>query len=66
VRCVNAKESFDASNHAADWSGDNGTDWASDAIAFSRAMLEAAGKPTLGLSRNRRCQRRNDDACKQY
>ncbi len=65
-RVLNAEESFDAPDHAADWSGDNGTDRARNAIAFSRAMFEAAGKPPFSLSRDRCYQGRNDHTCVQY
>jgi len=64
-RVVNAEESSDASDHTTDRSGDNGTDWPCDAIAFSRAMLEAAGKSTLRLSCDRRRQGCNNNACVQ-
>ncbi len=65
-RVVNTEESFDAPNDGADWRGDNGTDRACDAIAFSRAMFEAAGKTPFGLSRDGCRQGRNDDARVQY
>jgi hypothetical protein len=65
-RVLNAEESFDASDHAADWSGDNGTDRACNAIAFSRAIFEAAGKPPFSLSRDRCRQGCNDHTCVQY
>jgi len=65
-RVVNAKESFDASNHAADWSGDNGTDRAGDAIAFIGAVRKAPWKSPLSLSRDRCREGRNDGACIQY
>jgi hypothetical protein len=63
---LNAEESLDAPDHAADWSGHYGANRTSNAIAFSRSVFEAAGKSPLGLSRDRRGQCRNDDACIQY
>ena len=62
-RVVNAEESPDAPNHAADRSGDNGTDRTCNAITFSCAMFKAPGKTSLGLSRHRCSQGHNDDAC---
>jgi len=61
-RVVNAEESFDSPNHTTNWSGDNGANRAGDAEAFSRAMLEAAGKSTLRLSRDWRRQGCNNNA----
>jgi hypothetical protein len=64
-RIVDAKESFDASDDAADRRGNNGADRARDAIAFIRALREAAGKTALGLSRDRSRHGGRDDACAQ-
>jgi len=61
-RVVNAEESFDAPNHPADRSGDDGADWASDTKPFSRAVFEPTRKAPLGLSCDRRRQGCNDDA----
>src|SRR4029450_3514259 len=64
-RVLGAEEPLDAPDDAAHRRGDNGADRACDAVAFSRATLEAAGKTTLSLGRDRGRHGGDDDACKQ-
>ena len=64
-RIVDPEESLDAPDDAADRGSDNRADRACNAIAFSRAMLEAAGKTTLSLGGDRSRQGGDDGACTQ-
>src|SRR5262245_16849353 len=64
-RIVDPEEPLHAPDHAADRGSDNRADWACNAIAFSRAMLEAAGKTTLSLGGDRSRQGGDDGACTQ-
>src|SRR5262249_31061171 len=61
-RGVDAKETLDPPDDAPDRSGDDGTDRAGDAIAFIRAINEAAWKTTLRLGGERYRGGCDDDA----
>ena len=43
VALIDAEYSFHATNDAADRSADDSSDWASDAVAFIKAMSGASG-----------------------
>jgi len=57
VALIDAEYSFHATNDAADRSADDSADWASDAVAFIKAMSGASGN-ALSL-----CGERHGERC---
>jgi hypothetical protein len=60
---LDAEQSLDAADDAADRSADDGADWTGDPPPFTRTVRDAA-RNALSLRRERRCDGCCDYACK--